>query len=59
MGTDVDDKAAASLTDADDYVAVTLADGSEVEVYGDGMVYFYLADQDVPEITINLYGEES
>ena len=30
-----------SLQEADDYVTVRLADGAEVTVHGDGMVYLY------------------
>lgn len=47
------------LLDADDYATVTLADGSEVEVYGDGMVYLYLngKDEDATRV-VNLYDNE-
>jgi hypothetical protein len=50
------------LLDADDYVVVQLVDGSQVNVYGDGLVYFYQHDKARTLISkTNLYvndGEE-
>lgn len=47
---------APELTDTDDSVSVKLPDGSEVEVYGDGLVYLYLNGRDdAPAVTVNLY----
>lgn len=47
-------KGAVTLDDADDYVTVVLADGSEVEVYGDGIVHLTL-DGGVRALSVNLY----
>ena len=52
----------ARLDDADENVTVRLPDGSEVEIYGDGMVYVYRSSYTKdPTRKINLYlteGEE-
>lgn len=45
------------LIDADDSVTITLADGAEVEIYGDGLLFFWLDPdvQDESTCTVNLY----